>query len=375
LESELSPLSRSQSATPATRTPVATGVRIAVEPRLARVLAELSAAILRDRAFAAVALTYSLGSLIVGRFVGWPGPVAASLSYIQILVTSIAVVVGLVVYERVRIHRELAAGEGYTQAWRRLRTGRLSDRRVASYAVACLLIPFVVSCFTGWKVWLNRTLPFAWDGSLAALDRSLHGGHAPWELLQPVLSVRFAAEALVLLYTFGWFMTLQAMTVWQALAAPSHRRSRFLIASVLAWPVAGNLLAGAYLSAGPWFEARVDPASAFVALGQQISRLGGGTQWAQDYLYTAYEGRHSWEVAAGISAMPSMHVVMATIIASFLWGYGIVGRVLGAVFVVGILVGSVVLGWHYAVDGYAGIVAGLLIWFVAGQVARATGPD
>jgi hypothetical protein len=203
------------------------------------------------------------------------------------------------------------------------------------------------------------------------LDRSLHGGRYPWELLQPVVSIRFAAETLVLLYTFGWFFTVQGITVWQALAAPSHRRSRFLIASVLAWPLAGNLLAGAYLSAGPWFDARLDPyGSQFLALGEQIARLGGRTQWAQDYLYSAYEGRAAWEVAAGISAMPSMHLVIATIVACFLWGYGLVGRLLGVTFVLGIFVGSVVLGWHYAVDSYAGILVGMFLWLVAGQLAR-----
>jgi membrane-associated phospholipid phosphatase len=166
-------------------------------------------------------------------------------------------------------------------------------------------------------------------------------------------------------------MLLQGITVWQALAAPSPRRSRFLVASALAWPLAGNLLAGSYMSAGPWFAARSDPfGSPFVGLSDVIARLGGRTMWAQDYLYSAYEGRNSWEVAAGISAMPSMHLVMATIIACFLWGRGLVGRALGLAFVVGIFVGSVVLGWHYAVDSYAGILAGMLIWLVAGQLVK-----
>jgi hypothetical protein len=35
-----------------------------------------------------------------------------------------------------------------------------------------------------------------------------------------------------------------------------------------------------------------------------------------------------------------------------------------------ILLGSVHLGWHYAVDGYAGLLLGWLAWIAAGPVAR-----
>jgi hypothetical protein len=377
LESELSAPSVLRPAIPATPQSRSVEALTALDPRLARVLSELFAAVKRDRAFVAIAVTYWLGSVVVGWFVRWPGVVAAAgLGYAQVAITSATLLAGFVVFERLRARRDLPPRDAYCIAWRRLRARHLSDARVASYVVACVLIPLVVACFTGWKVWLNRTLPFAWDTSLAAVDYKLHGGHYPWELLQPFASSGILIDTLVALYTLGWFGMLHGITVWQALAVPSPRRSRFLIASALAWPVAGNLLAGAYMSAGPWFEARLHPdGSPFLALGEQIARISGRTQWAQNYLFSAYQGRNSWEVAAGISAMPSMHLVIATIIASFLWGYGIVGRMLGTLFVVSIFVGSVVLGWHYAVDGYAGIVAGLLLWSVAGQVARATHPD
>jgi hypothetical protein len=37
-----------------------------------------------------------------------------------------------------------------------------------------------------------------------------------------------------------------------------------------------------------------------------------------------------------------------------------------------ILVGSVHLGWHYAVDGYAGIAGALILWWIAGAALRRT---
>jgi hypothetical protein len=35
--------------------------------------------------------------------------------------------------------------------------------------------------------------------------------------------------------------------------------------------------------------------------------------------------------------------------------------------------GSVALGWHYAVDGYAATLIAILVWRFAGHYGRATG--
>jgi hypothetical protein len=344
---------------------------VSAEPRSAGMVGELWTAMKRDRTFATIVAGFWLGSQVFGPLVGWPGPVAAGLSYIQLAITTVAIILGLLIHERVRDGRELSPREGYRRAWRRLRSSRLSDARLASYVVVCGLMPLLVACYTGWKVWLNVSVPFAWDESLATLDRAIHGARYPWEMLQPLLNINWVTDLIVAAYTLGWIMVLQGTTVWQALAAPSLRRSQFLVASALGWPLAGNLIAGAYMSAGPWFDARSDPfGSPFLPLGEHIARIGGQTLWAQDYLFKAYESRHTGDVAAGISAMPSMHLVMATIVACFMFTYGLAPRIVAVAFVGVILVGSIVLGWHYAVDGYAGILVGILTWTVAGHIVR-----
>ena len=69
--------------------------------------------------------------------------------------------------------------------------------------------------------------------------------------------------------------------------------------------------------------------------------------------------------------MPSIHVVIATLIASIGWRtnrwLGIVFSVFAAV----IVFGSVPLGWHYAVDSITGIFLAITFWKVAGIVVRA----
>ena len=73
---------------------------------------------------------------------------------------------------------------------------------------------------------------------------------------------------------------------------------------------------------------------------------------------------------AGISAMPSMHVVTSLLIALVCWR---ISRPLGVamvIFLVVILIGSVHLGYHYAIDGYAAIVITLAIWSGVGWLVR-----
>jgi membrane-associated phospholipid phosphatase len=90
-------------------------------------------------------------------------------------------------------------------------------------------------------------------------------------------------------------------------------------------------------------------------------------------LWNGYTGASSGSI--GISAFPSLHVATAVLFALYAsrrWGR--IGLALWA-FAATILVGSVVLGWHYAVDGYAGALLSVLIWKAAGFWLRRNGPE
>jgi membrane-associated phospholipid phosphatase len=78
----------------------------------------------------------------------------------------------------------------------------------------------------------------------------------------------------------------------------------------------------------------------------------------------------NYERWKGMSAMPSLHVAAAVLFPLVL---GRIHAGLGAVgwaIVVLILLGSVYLGWHYAIDGYVGIVGTLGVWSIAGRLTR-----
>ena len=75
---------------------------------------------------------------------------------------------------------------------------------------------------------------------------------------------------------------------------------------------------------------------------------------------------------AGISAMPSMHCATALIRTRIAYVHN---RKLGhasAVATALIFIGSIVLGWHYALDGIAGLALGFALWWLAGRLMPAT---
>ena len=66
--------------------------------------------------------------------------------------------------------------------------------------------------------------------------------------------------------------------------------------------------------------------------------------------------------------MPSMHVALTTLFALVCWGTKRWIGILMSFYALIILIGSVHLAWHYAIDGYAGALGMIAIWWVVGRV-------
>ncbi len=125
-------------------------------------------------------------------------------------------------------------------------------------------------------------------------------------------------------------------------------------------------------SAGPCFVHLLDPENTHYQplmerLSYQVDSFwllkiyGGETSQLQSYLWQAYSNRSS-DIGAGISAMPSMHISSSVLLAI---GAFKVNKKIGLLFwlfTLIIMIASVHLGWHYAVDGYVAIVVTLLTW-------------
>jgi membrane-associated phospholipid phosphatase len=93
---------------------------------------------------------------------------------------------------------------------------------------------------------------------------------------------------------------------------------------------------------------------------------------ASGYLYASYQTGDS-AMGTGISAMPSMHLAIVTLNACMLTSLNRHVGVLAWIYVALIQLGSVYLGWHYALDGYFSIAAVGLIWWGVGRVTTRLG--
>lgn len=216
--------------------------------------------------------------------------------------------------------------------------------------------------------------PFAWDESFMRLDRVLHFGWLPHEILAPLFQYPFATFAINVVYNW-WFLVLIACFFWQGFArTDSALRQQYLLSYLLTWFL-GTLVLGTILSsAGPCFYGFiVDGADPYAPLMDYLKAANGIYPiWAiptQDILWQSHIA--GFGEIEGVSAMPSMHV--ATTILFFLLAFAAGKRRIGWLLVgfsVAIFLGSVLLAWHYAVDGYLGALIALACWKFSGWIVH-----
>jgi hypothetical protein len=262
----------------------------------------------------------------------------------------------------------------FTMLMADLRHNLALPRRLAQGTPMLIFIPLLGGSFSVVKAAIPLLNPFSWDLRLEQWDRWLHGGVAPWELLQPLLGHPFVSQAINLGYNV-WFFLLWFSWLWQFFTLRNPQlRMQFLLSVQMAWILVGSLLATVLSSAGPCYFGRIvdgpDPYAPLMAYLYHANE--SFTLWAldtQQMLWDGYSLGHL-NLGAGISAMPSMHVAVATLFALLGWRTSRRMGILLTAFVALIMLGSVHLGWHYALDGYVSVPCALLIWWGSGWITR-----
>jgi hypothetical protein len=232
------------------------------------------------------------------------------------------------------------------------------------------LTPFM-NTFSSFKRAIPAFVPFSWDVAFMEADRALHGGVHPWELLQPLVGFPIVTVLINAMYHL-WIFVLFGVVIWQAWSSNRNLRTQFLLSFVMIWVLLGAGMATWLSSAGPCYYASVtDSASPYQGLMSYLHDVHRTHELpalnVQQMLWDSYQ---SGEVSMvkGISAMPSMHVSTAVLMALVAWR---ANRWLGialTIFAVIIQIGSVHLAWHYAIDGYVSAVLTVAIWWLVGRV-------
>lgn len=119
--------------------------------------------------------------------------------------------------------------------------------------VALLLTGFsiTISVFQSVKAMIPTIQPFVHDALFAQMDKALHGGLYPHELLQPLLGYPVVSFVLLLLYNFWLPLVFVVFLVQLLNTANAALQHRYLVSFLLAWIVIGTLGALVLSSAGP----------------------------------------------------------------------------------------------------------------------------
>ncbi len=251
------------------------------------------------------------------------------------------------------------------------------DFRAGWLVVAMLLSGVTLPLFQLFKQVVLPLRGFPLDPVLATLERQILFGHDAWEITHALFGSVRATQLFDACYAI-WLPLMFAFPPVIVMAIANVRlRARLLACWLASWVVIASLGAWLLGSAGPiYYNALVGPNPGFAALQIELARLGAAAQAngqviaAIDFQAMLLRQMQSGALASagGISAMPSMHVAMATLMAIAAFRFVRPVGFVFATYAVLIWIGSIHLGWHYAIDGVVGAAMMLGLWALTGRI-------
>lgn len=248
--------------------------------------------------------------------------------------------------------------------------------RLVSLLWPPLLFGALMATFNVFKQMILPLAGFHLDPLLARADRALFFGTDPWRVTHALLGNPTVTLIIDQAY-HAWFVPMSIGVIFCSWMAPStcRLRTQYLLSYIGVWVLIGSVAAFLCGSAGPCFYSTfVGPEPRFEALARQLAAVETATGSSltslhiQEILIRTH-GTPELAVGGGISAMPSVHNALAVLFAlaafrvSKRWGWVFLG------YAVLIWVGSIHLGWHYALDGLVAAVFTVGIWYVCGRIA------
>jgi hypothetical protein len=245
------------------------------------------------------------------------------------------------------------------EIWHRCRRFVLSPAFFVEFVVAMTVVNATIMMFVNLKQFIPAINERLYDSPLWRLDNWLHFGTDP-----AVVTSQLAADYGVLPWldrAYLLFYPAQVMVPLLFLVAKPLRpqRGRFFFAYCLLWMLGGAMYV-AWPTLGPIYyrSSRFWLEQAPYATYLQDMLMRDYVQFRTDpNFYTV-------KLYQGVAALPSLHVGVLALFAIATSRWRMVAAALWLLTAI-TFVGSLALGWHYAVDGYAGALLALLSWQTA----------
>ena len=219
-----------------------------------------------------------------------------------------------------------------------------------------------------------------WAGPMImAFEHGLLLDHHAWEISHALLPT-IATHVLDQAYGFWLILMVVSMLICSYASGDPLHRCRFMLCFIATWIIAGSALAYLLPASGPiyfsQFQAGPDPfvqlKATLLAEDQAIRAAYGSQLFAlqgQSLLLDKLQSQVIFP-GGGISAMPSMHNAIAILLACA--GFS-VHRIMGwalSAFAAMIFIGSIHLGWHYALDGVVAAIVSGGLWLSSAALLR-----
>lgn len=255
----------------------------------------------------------------------------------------------------------------------------LDKSYLINVAVPMLVLPPFFSLFSATKSNIHRIHDFTWDPTFMTIDKMVHFGVDPWKITYAIFGGTYATLFLNFIYNV-WFGVMFFFVLWMIVSVDYGKiRFQFLLTFLLTWIVIGSVLAIIFSSAGPVYYGRITgDSSVFEPLMTLLKSINEPLKDnyfyiyaldTQEYLWDAYKSSEV-QLGTGISAMPSMHLAIAALL---YFTARELNRKAGHIFLIYLVlieIGSIHLGWHYAIDGYVSILLTWLMWMGAKMISN-----
>jgi hypothetical protein len=261
-----------------------------------------------------------------------------------------------------------------------LKVNWLNANVIITVTVPFLLILVLMSFFGSIKSLIQFINPYYLDQPLVSLDRFIHFGFNPWEITHAWFGSLAATKTIDFMYQL-WFVVLMGYTMWMVLNYKlGVTRAKFLVCYVLTWTILGSVLAVIFSAVGPCFYEPIlfssnvyEPLMSRLHEISEINKGHGGIglhAMNNQATLVGYFTDNTIGIGSGITAMPSMHVSFAMLLFLSTRELNKKAGYITLIYLLFIQVGSVHLGWHYAVDGYISMILTWILWRLSGWIVN-----
>lgn len=250
----------------------------------------------------------------------------------------------------------------FGKRWRgELKNNYFHWRNLIDLVKVLLLLKLTLLIYCNIKQAIPFINPNLYDSQLLVLDRIFHLGFNPNTYSVQVVGDHVIAGILDRIY-ISWYLVKPMVLAYFAIIPDRRIHIRFFTCYFAMW-IFGGLFAVVIPSLGPiythpeWFAKLNIP---FANRLQQLllKHYQAAILHPEKYKIFIYEG---------IAAFPSLHVGIIALFAFFFWQVNRKAGMAIFAYLSFIQIGSVLLGWHYAIDGYFGIGLAWGFYYLSGK--------